>query len=81
MDKRTSDSVKQIIDNYNMGFIGAHEVCEQFLDILTYFGADKALSQQMDNELQPLARFLMDNFENHKYNQIENFQQYKKDYV
>ena len=81
MDKHTMDSVKQIVEIYNMGFIGAREVCEQFLDILTYFGADKALVEQMDAELKPLATFLMDNFMEHRYNQIENFQQYKKDYV
>lgn len=74
-------TVKDIITNYNMGFINAHEVCNQFLDILSYFGSDKGLEEQINIELEPLARFLIDNFENHKYERIENFQNLKKKYI
>lgn len=75
------NEIEQIIENYNMGFITAYEVCSQFLHALTFLGADKALAEQMDKELQPLARFLMDNFQNHRCNRIEDFQDHKKDYI
>ena len=77
----TMDSIKQIINDYNMGFLSAHEVCNQFLDVLTYFGADKELAEQMDKELTPLARFLMDNFEKHSGRRIEQFQEFKGEYL
>ena len=75
------DEIKNIVENYEMGFISAHDLCNQMMVVLSFVGADGALAAQVDIELTPLARFLVSNFKNQRRERIEHFQQVKKYYT
>ena len=75
------DEIKNIVENYEMGLISAHDLCNQMMTVLSFVGADGALANQIDIELTPLARFLVSNFKSQNRERIEHFQQVKKAYI
>lgn len=74
------EDVKTIITNYEMGLISASQMCMQIATLLSYVGVSSPLVEQINIELTPLARFLVDNFEKHQGYRMEDFQSLKKNY-
>lgn len=56
-------TIKEIVDNYRMGFITSYEFIGQVKDILHLMGADKELSDVWNNHDAALAGFLCSMFE------------------
>lgn len=52
------NELKQILQNYRMGFITPVEFIYQYMDVLRQMGAEKELHQVFNNLNMPLAEFL-----------------------
>lgn len=52
------EEIKQICENYKMGFIGPLEFLNEIKLHLGFIGADKALENKMSEVLVPLAAYV-----------------------
>ena len=50
--------IKDIVKNYQMGFITSYEFIQQYMDVLKLLGADKELSDTWNGLCEPLAQHL-----------------------
>ncbi len=67
--------LKEIASNYQMGFISPTEFLMQVKDFLHFAGAEKCLTDKMDESLLPLADFMCGilTSSNKDYKRIEDF--------
>lgn len=56
-------TIKEIVDNYRMGFITSYEFIGQVMDILSLMGAEQELSDVWNDHDAQLAQYLISIFE------------------
>ena len=70
-----NEDLKTMVDNFNMGFITPTDFLRQYEDYLRTLGAEKCLSDKMDELLSGLACSIVGMLEmnNKNCNRIENY--------
>lgn len=70
-----TDTIKQMCENLEMGFISPLEFLMQYADILRMLGAEKCIKDKMNEKLQDLALDICHMLKtgNEQNNQVENY--------
>lgn len=50
-----NEEIRQMVENYHMGFISSHDFLCQYTDFLRQFGAHKCIEDKISEQLNNLA--------------------------
>lgn len=69
------EMIRQMCENYRMGFITSHEFLMQYSDTLRFLGANKCVEDKISELLEPFASAVADMLmsDNSEYNMIEHY--------